>query len=187
VAVAAVSDERVDRAIWVLSQRGYEPNPVFFEPIRAYLAGCGLLLSGPQGVGKTFFFRCAFKGAQAFVQHCQEDVCAWGFDGIREWFALCDGREILLDDFGAERTTVSFGQRDELMRLVVAHRAERQSGRTHVTTNLTAEQLSARYGDHTLSRILGMCRPFRIEGADRRLDWAKEPTKPTVKPGLSQA
>lgn len=39
---------------------------------------------------------------------------------------------------------------------------------THITTNLSSDQISGRYGDRILDRILAMCIPFKIEGGSYR-------------------
>jgi DNA replication protein DnaC len=146
---------------------GYIANASTVEPVRAYLEGFGLLLTGAVGRGKTFLIQCLYKRAP---QHAQEDICSWGMAGINDWYSWWDGRVCVIDDLGSERTATEYGAKEEIMRLVIGHRAERQTAPTHITTNLSAEQISDRYGDRTLSRILGMCRPFTLTGRDWRID-----------------
>jgi hypothetical protein len=53
------------------------------------------------------------------------------------------------------------------MKRVICHR-EQLAARTHITTNLTSAEIRTRYDERTLSRVLGMCKPFTLEGKDMR-------------------
>ena len=66
---------------------------------------------------------------------------------------------------------------DDLLKAVIAHRADHQAdahrasdvrparaGRTHMTTNLKADQIAARYGDRILSRMIGLAKAFEFTG-----------------------
>lgn len=166
-----VSDCRLRRAIFALAATGYEPSEAVTPIIRDLLSGQGVIVAGNPGTGKTFLFRalnmamgsCPTRGIQT-----AEQIIANGLDGIKGWCEQWDGSELVIDDLGAERESVEFGARDDLLKSVIAHRAERQTGRTHVTTNLDARAIRDRYGDRTLSRLVGMCRPHRLDGRDRR-------------------
>jgi len=159
-----ISDDEVAQTIVRMAdQYGYEPSPEVVEPIRAYLAGYGLLLSGDTGSGKTFLMHCL--GGR---QYTCERIIEYGMVNVHQWFEWTDGYEVVLDDLGVERTVSEYGAKDEIMKTVIGHRCERQSARTHVTTNLKAEQIAERYGDRTLSRLTGMCKAFRIDGRSRR-------------------
>lgn len=166
-----VSDSRLRRAIFAIAATGYEPSVAITPIIRDLLSGQGVLIAGNAGTGKTFLFRalnmamgaCATRGIQT-----AEQIIANGLNGIQGWYEQWDGSELVIDDLGAERESVEYGARDDLLKSVIAHRAERQTGRTHVTTNLDAKAIRDRYGDRTLSRLVGMCRPHRLDGPDRR-------------------
>ncbi len=161
--VEMATDEQVAMKIYDLGVKGYIPSEAIVEPIRDYLSGYGVLLSGPAGVGKTWLLD--LLGARL---RPVSEIMDYGLRDLHIWYDWTDGREVVIDDLGAEAIVNDYGTKEDLLKLVIAHRAERQKGRTSITTNLTAAQIAARYGDRTLSRILGMCRPHTLGGASRR-------------------
>lgn len=158
-----VSDRAVAEQIKDIASYGYEPSEQDVEPIRAYLSGYGLLLTGETGVGKTFLMRCLGARLRPVA-----GITAYGLRCIENWYSWTDGTDLCIDDLGAEPVLSEYGTKEDLMKLVIAHRAERQNGRTSVTTNFTAGEIAARYGDRTLSRLLGMCKAFALTGTNRR-------------------
>ena len=163
IAPPGATDAEVAAEIVRLGGHGYIPSESIIEPVRAYLSGYGLLLSGDAGVGKTLLMR------NLGVHLCVADeITEWGLSRIRWWYDWTDGYEICIDDLGSERVVAEYGAKDDLLKAVLAHRADSQKGKTHITTNLDAEEIAHRYGDRVLSRILGMCKPFRLEGKNRR-------------------
>jgi DNA replication protein DnaC len=169
-----VSDEAVaDKLEALLTNHGYRPSEQIVEPVRAYLSGYGILLSGDAGIGKTMLMQCL--GARLY--HV-ERITAYGLTNIEAFYSWTDGAPICIDDLGAERTLTEYGNRDDLLKHVIDHRARgtyideharmKPMGRTSVTTNLTGKQIRERYGDRTLSRLLGMCKSFPMKGANQR-------------------
>ena len=156
--------EAVAMALVIMARKhGLSPAPAYLPAITDYLSGYGVMLHGNTGVGKTFLMRAL--GAKIWPV---SDIVDCGLDGLKYWYQRTDGADICIDDIGTEPVRVEYGARDDMMRAVIAHRADRQSGRTSVTTNLTAEKIAARYGDRTLSRLIGMCRVHEIAGPNRR-------------------
>jgi len=157
------TDDAVADRIKRLGTMGYRPSTMIVEAVRDYMSGFGVLLAGPAGVGKTMLMRCLGSRIRNV-----EEITGYGLRQITTWYEWTDGTEITIDDLGAESTTAEFGAKDDLLKVVIAHRAERQKGPTSITTNLTSAEIAARYGDRTLSRILGMCRPHAFRGASAR-------------------
>jgi len=172
----AISDDAVTHMVMLLGERGYRPSEQIVEPIRAFLAGYSLLLTGDAGLGKTFLMRCLRVRSYA-----AENIVDYGLSRIHQWYDWTDERDICIDDLGSERTVAEYGAKDDVLKAVIDHRIDHQTdrhdptnlkpprtGRTHVTTNLNAAQIASRYGDRTLSRLLGMCKPFTFTGKNMR-------------------
>lgn len=162
----AVSDEEIAARIMTIANAGYIPDAQTPEIIKAYLQGRGLLLSGPAGTGKTFLMTL-LAGTQA-MQHADRDINDWGLSGIHGWYDWRDGLTVVIDDLGCERTACSYGDKEDLLKVVIEHRYAAQKGITHVTTNLSAGQISERYGERILDRLMEMCTPFRFTGESYR-------------------
>ena len=158
-----VGDDEVSRWIAQLAERGYIPSPQIVEPVRAYASGYGILLAGNAGIGKTFLMQCL--RARLYTA---TSIAEYGLAAIAKWFSWTDGHDVCIDDIGTESIVSEYGAKDDVLKRVIAHRAEQQRGRTSITTNLDAAAIKERYGDRTLSRILGMCKAFRMDGANRR-------------------
>lgn len=154
---AQVSESDVTRLLLLIGGRGYIPTPATVPVLRDYAAGYGIMLHGDVGHGKTFLLKCL--GVRIW---CADEICDYGLRHIQEWYEDTNGRQICIDDIGAEMTVCEYGARDDLLKAVITHRAERQRGITHCTTNLNSAAIIERYGDRIMSRLLGMCRPHKI-------------------------
>lgn len=174
--VRTVTDEQLASMLVILGTRGYRPSEQIIEPLRAYMQGYSILLSGDAGLGKTFLMRCLGESICT-----AESIAAYGLLHVRSWYEWTDEKDVCIDDLGAEHIVSEYGTKDDVLKAVIAHRDSQQTrnhrmsdmtaprvGRTHITTNLTSAQIAARYGDRTLSRIMGMCKAFRLEGKDMR-------------------
>ena len=157
-----VTDEQVARLIGRIAEQGYEPRPEIVPILRDWIAGYGILLSGPAGVGKTFLMRCL-----GVHLDFAPDITNYGLSNLDVFHETRDGEEICIDDLGAENMVSEWGIKGEVMKLVIGRRAE-QNIRTHITTNLTSAEISVRYGDRILSRIIGMCKVHRMTGRSKR-------------------
>ncbi|MBI2600491.1 ATP-binding protein [Candidatus Daviesbacteria bacterium] len=78
-------------------------------------------------------------------------------------------RFLFLDDLGTEAATE---WAKEILYGAINYRYDEQLP-LFVTSNLSPKELEDKMGDKFTSRIVGMCKPVRIAGEDRRLD-AKE-------------
>jgi ATPase subunit of ABC transporter with duplicated ATPase domains len=176
VARTATDEDVAGKLREMAARHGYRPSEQIIEPVRAYLSGYSILLTGETGVGKTFLMRCLCGSVRP-----ADDIASWGLAWTHGFYSWTDELDIVIDDLGSERTVAEYGAKDEVLKAVIAHRLDGQTarhrkgdinparvGRTHITTNLTAEQIAERYGDRTLSRITGMCKSFRIEGPHMR-------------------
>lgn len=157
------SDAQVAECITTLAEAGYRPSMQIVEAVRDYLTGYGVLLSGPAGVGKTMLMRLLGSRVRGV-----DDIVSYGLRQLHVWYEWTDNTDLTIDDLGADTTTAEYGAKEDLLKLVIAHRAERQRGRTCITTNLAAAEIADRYGDRTLSRILGMCRVHVFAGKNQR-------------------
>jgi len=151
------SEADVARLLLLIGGRGYIPTPATVPVLRDYAAGYGIMLHGDVGHGKTFLLKCL--GVRIWGA---DEICDYGLRHIQEWYEDTNGLQICIDDIGAEMTVCEYGARDDLLKAVITHRAERQRGITHCTTNLDSAAIIERYGDRIMSRLLGMCRPHRI-------------------------
>ena len=87
-----VTDAQVATRIEWLAQAGYVPSADIAEPVRAYMQGYGLLLSGRAGCGKTMLMRLLMEHREE-LQHVDE-ILDWGSAGIRDWNSYRDGRGV---------------------------------------------------------------------------------------------
>jgi len=145
-----------------VAAEGYEPDETTVRVLRDYLAGYSILLSGPAGCGKTYLMQCL----GVHLDYAPE-IVEYKISKLAIFHETRDGQEICIDDLGAENITSEWGVKGEVLGMVLAHR-EKQRGRTHITTNLTAQEIAGRYGDRILSRIMGMCKIHKMEGTNKR-------------------
>ena len=151
------SDDAVAERIEQMQREcGFMPTPEAVEPIRHYMAGYGLLLHGPTGSGKTFLMKALHHRITSV-----REIIDYGPE-VDVWFESWDGFTCCIDDLGTEPVATNYGWREDLMRYVIAHRIDKQSGTTHITTNLDAAAIAERYGDRTLSRIMGSMKAFEL-------------------------
>jgi DNA replication protein DnaC len=133
----------------------------------------GLTLCGKPGNGKTFamsilsglFYieiESAVELAQEFAKGGDEQF--WGYV---DQFKHAD---LILDDIGAERDTRFFGNASVIADFLMDRYCRFKRGiYTHMTFNLTENEIIARYGKHVWSRINEMCWIVPVNGPDRRM------------------
>jgi DNA replication protein DnaC len=147
-----------------MASRGYIPSQEILPVVRDWLRGYGLLLHGLSGRGKTFFFQVH----GIYICHVSR-IMEFGIKGQAAWRDSTDHYDLVIDDLGAESVANEYGAKDDLLKSVITHRADNiRDRRTHITTNLDVAGIVARYGDRTMSRILGMCKAHRLTGEHRR-------------------
>lgn len=78
----------------------------------------------------------------------------------------------LFDDLGTENAKKHFGNESNVMEEIILNRYDNPNltGKTHITTNLSAEQIEELYGPRVRSRLRQMCNflVFNPKGGDRR-------------------
>lgn len=149
--------------------------------VKNYKDETGILISGPCGTGKSHL---AIGIAKALVEKEIESIFITvpdlltkiksAFDkdaGVTEIDYLKTLQEIdclILDDIGAEKAS---GWVEETLFKIINARSKKH---TIYTTNCTSVELEKQVKGRCFSRILGMCRPLKVEGEDYRLGkWRK--------------
>ena len=134
-----------------------------------YVRGYQLLLAGKAGTGKTSFFKALiaakFSGADIYniVKESKQSI-----DWVLQDMDFYKNRELVIDDIGRESPKIEYGERTEVLDLIMSYREEHCPGvRTHYVTNLTLEELEARYGERVVSR-LHYCQPIAFLDEDKR-------------------
>lgn len=154
-------------------------GPDFAGVVAAYMAaqarGRGILLAGVTGCGKSLAMRCLYPPSAPPRRDCRWIDC---FDPVQVgWLEDHDiwtwAKTIVLDDLGAERDSNDYGVRllpiaDFFMRASRRHDNGEFVPRVCVTTNMSARQMSERYGDRMLSRLLAVTEPVQMSGSDKR-------------------
>lgn len=135
----------------------------------------GLFLIGPIGTGKTTvaellayrmnmdYFTADGIVAEYLTQH--------GDDWYSEFIEETRTKPVVIDDLGSERDVRKFGNDSIIHDLIAAReRTHRLYGVPTVFTGnfKTPKDVSERYGDRILSRIIGMCEVVMLTGPDRR-------------------
>jgi len=142
----------------------------------------GIMLIGPNGVGKTFAFEVFHRLAQ--------------FGMLKRYYTMTDGRIVaadiarngyeainkyttgdrLFNELGSELSARYYGNNIDAMYEVLFEREKAFNNKlqkTHITTNLSADQLAIRYDTAIFSRLRGMCNIIqfgdgRATGSDLR-------------------
>ena len=175
-----VAERRLERSGWLESVAGRDD---WVSVVSGFAAGMsadprrGVLLSGSFGCGKTMAATALYR--KEGVDHkgdCYTGVvlsCA----EVDDWSGFHPGAAFnhslgwtIFDDMGAEHAP-DFGKKDAVADLVMRLH-KRWIGRygcgIAVTTNLTGEQMAARYGGRVMSRIMEMVVPVSLSGRDKR-------------------
>lgn len=142
--------------------------------------GKGLVFYGPVGTGKTYLAACIAnalidKGVPCMVTSISRlvNTLTGMFDGKQEYIDKLNRADLLvLDDLASERDTEYM---NETVYSIIDGRYRARLPLI-VTTNLTAEQLknpADMSKKRIYSRLLEMCIPVEVKGADRRREKLK--------------
>lgn len=139
-----------------------QSSAMLVKYIEAIRSGCGLLVTGPVGVGKSAFF--GIRGVPVLsmldaVKHPIHEISAalesYGKTGI------------FVDDIGAEPVFNNYGTKMEILPTILEARL-RTKAVTSFTTNLSVEELHERYGARVFDRICSLARLVRLDGGSKR-------------------
>ena len=141
--------------------------------------GKGILLSGPIGCGKTTLMKIMrqmpFKRRNYSIISSREIVSEFMLNGYEVLETYSRGilrdhqripRNFCFDDLGAETTSKYFGNDCNVMAEILLTRYDLYKDQgivTHATTNLTADELEAAYGNRLRSRMREMFNLFGYE------------------------
>lgn len=155
----------------------------------ARVNGRGLLISGPNGVGKTRLMKAYWDTYHLrVVEHPAEKRGGYHYPAQpteryhvgSEWIDCNEPdhlqwltqdylleRSIFLDDYGAER--MLYGDVDAVGAFICRWHARHKDGTTfNMTTNLDSEQLNNRSGGRVLDRLCEDCVLVKLEGDSKR-------------------
>ena len=134
-----------------------------------------LLLFGPCGTGKTMamqilsgIFNIEFVSACELMQIYETSGSSGFWREVREY----RNEDIILDDLGFERDVKHYGNSGIMLDFLADREVlyKKNNKLTFITTNIKSRhELSSRYGDRIMSRIIGMCKPMFLGGNDRRI------------------
>lgn len=133
----------------------------------------GLFLTGNPGNGKTTAARQFGRGA--WFWDCNDaDGRGQGFIMGEDRYVFTPGRDVIVDDLGAESEFREYGERREIMGEWLSGLYKRWKRgewrrRLFVTSNLDGRALAARYGAALVDRLLEMCVAVRFTGRSRRV------------------
>ena len=125
----------------------------------------GILLSGPIGSGKTALMnlmKLLAKSENKFIVKSSRDISFEfikdGYDVIHR-YSHSEHKNYCFDDLGIEKNLKYFGNECNLMAEIILSRYDlfiAKKIQTHITSNLSARELEAAYGNRVRSRLREM-------------------------------
>jgi len=139
----------------------------------------GLLIFGNIGIGKTttfkilnnMFFKYGLKNCWTKVVSTNQIVSEYGSSKEKNVIVYNYTKgKILIDDLGSESIADNYGKEDILIRILELRYEEFQERgiKTHITTNLTMEQIKIRYGKRVEDRFYEMCNLIELSSESKR-------------------
>ena len=136
----------------------------------------GLLFIGAPGCGKSTLM----YSIMAILRNTALGFSFYGSISLSEKYSEAkkkDKGSVLLDsvkgnalfeELGQEKYGSNYGSSFEPMQEILHHRSERMNEMTHICTNLSLDDIDARYGSIIGSRISQMCNLFIFKDSDFR-------------------
>lgn len=171
----------------------FTKDPVFFElakdlKVEAPSLDKGIMLAGNTGTGKSWMMRLFSQNSlQCYVlanakhisnryeeagQHAIDVHTSLIMNAAQDAKAFYQShRGLCIDDMGAEpEVTVHMGNRKQVIGDIVELRYDKKITGVllHLTSNLTGEEIAARYGPRVLSRLCEIVNFIELPGPDRR-------------------
>ena len=167
----------------------YFTNDKMFEELdRGYSLRKGLLIIGNVGTGKTTLMKLFAKNQKSSyeIESCRRLSDKYAIEGVglleengnikycQPSFTtfLQNNLGICYDDLGTERNGIRYGDSVNIMEHILLNRYENSKipfFRTHITTNLTADEIEQMYGTRVRSRMREMFNTIVLDGKDRRM------------------
>jgi len=154
----------------IRDERSHRKLAAYTIAVKAKEENKGLLLCGHCGSGKTFWLKtmleyisdCSMRRADKLAQIFLRDKNEFFKIIEPDWYANVPECywDMAIDDFGQETMANDYGNKLEIMEMVLSLRYDifkSCGGRTFLTTNLTMNQIKERYGDRIDSRLHEMC------------------------------
>ena len=175
-----VAEERLERGGWLEAVAG---RADWNRVVSAFVAGMravpkrGALLAGAFGCGKTMAVRALYRAEGMDGRGDTYSGLVLACSAAEDWAPLDPGGTymhglgwLVLDDMGAEALPRADRADAVGERVTAFHRfwSAGKGGGLAVTTNLTGEQMAARYGGRVMSRLMEMVVPVALEGGDKR-------------------
>ena len=134
------------------------------DALRYYLKGYSIGLIGSVGTGKTMFFDCVPRRP---IRFSLLDYITESLDDIRQVFKNYEKDDIVIDDIGSEPVFNHYGDRFDILPIIINWRERLPNVRTHFTSNHTGEEIYQRYGERIEDRLY-MAKIFTFGGASLR-------------------
>lgn len=175
------TDEKEKRLVRILSN-------YFTQSAKSELdLNKGILLLGNPGTGKTSVmsimreFLCCYN-IGFIIRHAGDIVNDYnkkGADGICLYTYNNNGIyksnkpvSMMIDDLGREPGGINYGAKMNVMQHLIETRyqlsREHKKMKTHITTNLTMDEISDRYGSHVGDRLCEMVNVIEMNGESHR-------------------
>lgn len=128
--------------------------------------GLGLLCLGNNGLGKTLICSKAIPAMLGyFMNRVVYSVDACRMASYRKELLYC--HILSIDDVGAEPLAVDYGNKAYVFPEVV-DAAEKRGKLLLITSNLSSEEIIAKYGIRTFDRLRGICKVVLFKGKSLR-------------------